>query len=182
MISAVVKDENIVLRYAKGMYTHTATLCRNWNEVVDLCNGKIGPNTPANAVEWQMRLLSILEYFSRWKSKHDEQVFAGLATKYNFFADETWFCIRSLLLSHVTAIQIYCVENSKSINPRTMNTDMVEWHFGNSRQMVPGSSNMLTAAGWVNAARKTSAFNASKMALVGNNSSGENPFSRNKKF
>jgi hypothetical protein len=182
MISAAVKDENIVLRYAKGMYTHTATLCRNWNEVVDLCNGKIGPNTPANAVERQRRLLSILEYFSRWKSKHDERVIAGLATKYNFFADETWFCIRSLLLSHVTAIQIYCVENSESINPRTMNTDTVEWHFGNSRQMVPGSSNTLTAAGWDNAARKASAFNASKMALVGNNSSGENPFSRNKKF
>jgi len=72
MFSAAVKDENIVLQYAKGMYTHTATLCRNWNEVVDLCNGKIGPNTPANAVERQRRLLSILEYFSRWKSKHDE--------------------------------------------------------------------------------------------------------------
>ena len=63
-----------------------------------------------------------------------------------------------------------------------MNTDTVEWHFGNSRQMVPGSSNTLTAAGWDNAARKASAFNASKMALVGNNSSGENPFRRNKKF
>ena len=71
------------------MYTHTATLCRNWNEVVDLCNGKLGPNTPANAVERQRHLLSVLEYFSRWKSKHDERIIAGLATKYNFFADET---------------------------------------------------------------------------------------------
>jgi hypothetical protein len=112
---------------------NTATLCRNWNEVVDLCNGKLGPNTPSNAVERQRRLLSILGYFSRWKSKHDERVIAGLATKYNFFADETWFCIRSLLLSHVTAIQIYYVENSESINPCTMNTDRVEWHFRNFR-------------------------------------------------
>ena len=63
-----------------------------------------------------------------------------------------------------------------------MNRDMVEWHFGKSRQMVPGSSNTLTAAGWDNAVRKASAFNSSKMALVGNNSSGENPFRRNKKF
>jgi hypothetical protein len=63
-----------------------------------------------------------------------------------------------------------------------MNTDTVEWHFGNARQMVPGSSNMLTAAGWDNAAKKASAFYASKMVLVGNNSSGENPFSRNTKF
>ena len=110
MISAAVKDENIVLQYVKGMYTHTATLGRSWNEVVDLCNGKLGPNTPENAVKWQRRLLSILEYFSRWKSKHDDQVIAGLATKHNFFAEETWFCIRSLLLDHVAAIQIYCVK------------------------------------------------------------------------
>ncbi len=80
MISAAVKDENIVLQYAKGMYTHTATLCRNWNEVVDLCNGKLGPNTPENAVKRQRRLLSVLEYFSMWKSKHDARVIAGLAT------------------------------------------------------------------------------------------------------
>jgi hypothetical protein len=73
----------------------------------------------------------------------------------------------------VTAIQSYCVENSESINQRTMNTDTVEWHFGNSRQMAPCSSNRLTAAGWDNAARKASAFNASKMVLVGNNSSGK---------
>ncbi len=82
----------------------------------------------------------------------------------------------------MTVIQIYCVENSKSINPHTNDTDTVEWHFGNDRQMVPGSSNMLTATGWDNTAKKASAFNASKMALVGNNSSGENPFSRNTKF
>ena len=63
-----------------------------------------------------------------------------------------------------------------------MNTDMVEWHFGNARQMVPGSSNTLTAAGWDNAARKTSAFNGSKMVLVGNSASGENLFSRYTKF
>ena len=36
MISAAEKDDSIVLQYAKGMYMHTATLCRNWNEVVDL--------------------------------------------------------------------------------------------------------------------------------------------------
>ncbi len=80
IILAAVKDKNIVLRYAKGMYTQTTTLCRNQNEVVDLCNGKLGPNTPENAVERQRRLLSVLEYFSMWKSKHDARVIAGLAT------------------------------------------------------------------------------------------------------
>jgi hypothetical protein len=64
-----------------------------------------------------------------------------------------------------------------------MNTGTVEWHFGNARQMVPDSSSTLTAAGWDNAARMTSAFfNGSKMVLVGNNASGENLFSRNTKF
>ena len=84
MNSAAEKDDSIVLQYAKDMYTHTATLCRNWNEVVDLCNGKLGSNTPENAVEWQRRLLSVHEYFSRWKSKYDAWVIAGQATKYIF--------------------------------------------------------------------------------------------------
>jgi hypothetical protein len=44
------------------------------------------------------------------------------------------------------------------------------------------AASVLASAGWDNAARKANAFNASKMALVGNNSSGENPFSRNTKF
>jgi hypothetical protein len=44
------------------------------------------------------------------------------------------------------------------------------------------ASVLAKSAGWDNVARKANAFNASKMALVGNNSSGENPFSRNTKF
>ena len=61
MISAAMKDVNSVLQYAKGMYTYTATLCRNWNEVVHLCNGMLGQNTPENAVKRQRPLLSVLE-------------------------------------------------------------------------------------------------------------------------
>jgi hypothetical protein len=44
------------------------------------------------------------------------------------------------------------------------------------------ASVLAKSAGWDNAARKADAFNASKMTLVGNNSSGENPFSRNTQF
>jgi hypothetical protein len=44
------------------------------------------------------------------------------------------------------------------------------------------ASVLAKSTGWDNAARKANAFNASKMVLVGNNSSGENPFSRNTKF
>jgi hypothetical protein len=49
-----------------------------------------------------------------------------LATIYNFFANETWFCIKSLLLAHIVVIPIYCVMDNKSVSPRTMNTDTVE--------------------------------------------------------
>jgi len=36
----------------------------------------------------------------------------------------------------------------ESISPRIMNTDTVEWFFGNAHQMVGGSSNKLTVAGF----------------------------------
>jgi hypothetical protein len=44
------------------------------------------------------------------------------------------------------------------------------------------ASVLAKSAGRDNVARKANAFNASKMAIVGNNSSGENPFSRSTKF
>jgi hypothetical protein len=43
-----------------------------------------------------------------------------------FLAEKTWFCIKSLLLAHITVIKIYCVLKGKSINPQTMNTNTVE--------------------------------------------------------
>jgi hypothetical protein len=104
-----------------------------------------------------------------------------LATEFNFFANETWFCIKSLLLAHITVIQIYCVSKGQCVSPRTMNTDTVEWFFGDARQMVGGSTNKLTAAGFDRGAdKKASTFNAAKFSLVGNNSAGANMFGRNK--
>jgi hypothetical protein len=44
------------------------------------------------------------------------------------------------------------------------------------------ASVLAKSAGWDNVARKANAFNALKMVLVSNNSSGESPFSRNTKF
>jgi hypothetical protein len=63
-----------------------------------------------------------------------------------------------------------------------MNTDTMEWVFGDARQMVGGSTNTLTAAGFDRADKKVSTFNAAKFSLVGNNSTGANMFGRNKKF
>ena len=54
--------------------------------------------------------------------------------------------------------------------------------FGDARQMVGGSTNKLTAAGFDRADKKASTFNAAKFSLVGNNSTGANMFGRNKKF
>ncbi len=119
---------------------------------------------------------------SGWKKLHDERVRLKLATEYNFFANETWFGIKALLMAHITVIQIYCVMKGESISPRTMNTDTVEWFFGDARQMVGGSTNKLTAAGFDRADKKASTFNAAKFSLVGNNSTGDNIFGRNKRF
>jgi hypothetical protein len=150
--------------------------------VVDICSGQDGPHCPENAVEQQTHLLQTLDWFSNWKVLHDEMVREKRATEFNFFADETWFCIKVLLLGHVTAIDIFCAKNGERINPRTMNTDTVEWHFGNARQMVGGSTNKLTAAGFDNADKKASTFNAANMAIVGNNSSGVNIFDSKKQY
>jgi hypothetical protein len=65
---------------------------------------------------------------------------------------------------------------------RAMNTDTVEWHFGNATQMVGGSTSKLTAAGFTNADKKASTFNMANMAIVGNNSPGANVFASKKKY
>jgi hypothetical protein len=58
---------------------------------------------------------------------------------------------------------------------------MVEWFFGDA-PLVGGSTNKLTAAGFGRVDKKASTFNAAKFSLVGNNSTGDNIFSRNKRF
>ena len=118
----------------------------------------------------------------------DDGIMLSLNNKgmYNHVTDfcerETWFCIKSLLLGHVVVMHIYCVIKGESISPWTMNTDTVECFFGDARQMVGGSTNKLTAAGFNRADKKASKFNAAKFSLVGNNSTGDNIFGRNKRF
>jgi hypothetical protein len=87
-----------------------------------------------------------------------------LLNRVHFFANETWFCIQLLLLAHVRVIQMYCVLKGKSIHPQTMNTDTVEWFFGDAWQTVGGSTNKLTTAGFDRADKKASTFNAAKFA------------------
>ena len=69
-----------------------------------------------------------------------------------------------------------------SVNPRSMNTDTVEWTFGDERQMVGGSHNKLTALGFDRGDKKSNAFNAAKCRLVGNNKDGEIFFQRKNRY
>jgi hypothetical protein len=183
MIQNAISHESVMLSlHNKGMYNHVADLCEHWNSVVDICNGWEGPHSPENAQQRQTSLLKTLAWFSQWKQLHDERVKDKHSTEYNYFADETWFCIKSFLLAHVTVIQIYCITKGKSINPRTMNTDTVECFFGDARQMMGSSTNKLTAAGFEHARKKASKFNAAKFSLVGNNATGANMVGRNERF
>ena len=58
--------------------------CEHWNEVVDICNGRRGPHSPANATQRQTSLLETLACFSRWKKLHDKRVKEKHATEYIF--------------------------------------------------------------------------------------------------
>ena len=81
-----------------------ANLCEKWNDFVDITNGKDGPHAPENVIERQISLLDMLSWFSGCKIVRDKRASAGDANGFNFFANETYFCIRSLLLAHVAAI------------------------------------------------------------------------------
>ena len=61
-----------------------------------------------------------------------------------------------------------------------MNTDTVEWTFGDERQMIDRSHNKLTALGFNRGNKKSNAFNIAKCRLVGNNKTGENLFKQAK--
>ena len=76
-----------------------------------------------------------------------------------FLGEETWFCIRALILAHVCVIEIFCIKKNVSVIPRSMNTDTVEWTFRDERQMVGGSHNKLIALGFDSGDKKSNAFN-----------------------
>ena len=182
MIRTAIADEEVTLSFTnKGIYNHLADFCEHMNDVIDICNGRDGLHSPKNGAARQTKLLDVLTWFFEWKKLHDSRVASDDADEYNFFARETWFCLRALILGHVALIQTYCIEMNEEINPKSVNTDICEWFFGDGRQMVGGSTNKLTARGWNNADYKAGAFNAGRHGLAkGNNASGENAFKRQK--
>lgn len=149
--------------------------------MIDICNGRDGYHTPDNAPKRQSDLLEILNWFIGWKALHDKNVAAGKANEFHFFAHETWFCIQALILGEVAAMQIYCIQKGERIRPRCMNTDPVEWHFGDIR--CQGSTNKMTARTANTGDMKAQAFNYAKCQLPkGNNKSGECHFGRRQGF
>jgi hypothetical protein len=104
---------------------------------------KADAHTPDKDSECQHKLLWILEWFFQWNKLHDERITIKETTEYFLFADEMWGYIQLLVLAHVAIIQLYCIEKGVSINPRVINTDVVEWFFGDARSMVGGATNKL---------------------------------------
>ena len=91
MIHVAIADKEIALTLSnKGMYNHSADLCKHWNTVVDICNGRKttenepGDHTPENGRERQKNLLDILAWFEDWKKLHDQRVVGEEANEYNF--------------------------------------------------------------------------------------------------
>ena len=108
------------------MYHHIANFCDHWDQLLDVANGRDGPNTPAHAIQRQTTLLVILDWFSKWEVFYKELLYKGEATEFNLFTDETFFCICALILAHVSMIEIYCIQRNEEIRPRIMNTYTVE--------------------------------------------------------
>ena len=112
---------------------------------------------------------------------HDKNVLQGVATEYKFFANETWFCIKALLLAHVGAILLFCIDMKVSINPRVMNTDKVEHFSGDDRQFIGGSTEKMSARGLRYAAARLTACNNGRHNVHGNNKTAKH-LNRQKRF
>jgi hypothetical protein len=64
MVCYAISNESVVLSLRnKGMCI--ADLCKHWNYVVDVCNGRDGPHSPDNAAMRQSCLFDTLVWFSK---------------------------------------------------------------------------------------------------------------------
>ena len=144
----------------------------HWDQVVAMYNGKDSLHSPENAVERKAKFSIYSGLVYKMRILQDKNVTKGDVNGFILFADETWSCIRALLLVHVGAIQTYCVEKNKGINPRCMNTDDVEWVFGEARQSIDGGTNSMTARGMHTAGTKSAAYQNGQHKLVENNKLG----------
>ena len=188
MIKKGVADENIEVPLGKHRYCRLIELAENVDKLVDICNGRSKNSTgrdvftPDNAETKQIELLAILGWFSEWKKVHSNRVSKDFDTEFHFFANETWRNIQWLILGHVFLIQFWVKGKGFSFNPRVANTDCIEHHFGNGRQMTAGSHNSLTAMQWNYADSKGGRLKEARRALKGNNAMAPTAFARKQKF
>ena len=86
MISNAIQDDDIVLNlHEKGMYGHICDLCTHWNGMVDICNGQSGPLCcPENALDQQLQLLKMLNWFLDWRIMHDRMLSKKHASEFIF--------------------------------------------------------------------------------------------------
>ena len=185
MMRKAIDDPDITLGSFnnKGVFTSLVVFIEKWNRIVDIMNGRDEYYTSVNGRSIQEELLITLTWLTVWKNDHDTRVEEGVNTIYNFFAPETWNCIQMLILSHVVIIEYWCIGKCMSINPRVLNTDPVEHHFGNCRQMVGGSHAGLTVMGFDQGDTKAGLAKAVNYHNVGNNKhADERPKKKRKKF
>lgn len=170
MIDNAIADKDIVLGTfeKKELFIPLKYYVKHMNDLVDITNGRLGYYTPHNALEMQKKLLNILDWFSCWKKDNDKRIAKKERTEYNFLATITWECLQNLILGHVFMIQYYVIGKEYKIDPRTLNTDPVEHHFGNCRQFVGGSQHGLTVGAFTSADRKASLARGAGFSAVGN--------------
>ena len=63
------------------------------------------------------------------------------------------------LLLHICIIQLYCIEDNPTVNPRIINTDVVEWFFGNARSMAGRLTNKTVNVNLLKSPRKIYYYN-----------------------
>ena len=171
MMRKAIDDTNITLGSFpnKGVFTSLVVFIEKWNRIVDIMNGRDEYYSEVNGRSIQEELLTTLSWLTVWKQDHDQRVEDGINTIYNFFAPETWNCMQMLILSHVVVIEYWCIGKGMKVNPRVLNTDPVEHHFGNCRQMVGGSHAGLNVMGFDQGDTKSGLVKAANYNNVGNN-------------
>ena len=140
---------------------------------MDIVLGRRWRYTRENGKTFQRELLIFLAWMSRWEADHDERVNDGKQTEYHFFADSTWQCIQMMVLGHFVVIEVWCIQRRMEVNPRVMNTDPVEHHFGNLRQMIGGSHSGLNCMSASQGGAKGGLAKQANYAPVGNNKCAE---------
>jgi hypothetical protein len=156
-------------------------LVENFNELVDICNGRSTVKgmytayyTPETADAISEKLLSILSWFSDWEKCVEDD---PKLTEHNFLSRQTWNGIQRLILGTVAMIQHYVKKGGATISPRATTSDPCENHFANTRANC-GSTNSPTCTMAVSCDKKAGAYAESSRVIKANNAAAPPLFQR----